>query len=774
MHALYLIGSLLLLFAGLYEYTSGFFLTRYEIKIKATRHPLQPQAQYEKVIILLVDALRNDFVFPSDQEKVYTNKLKNVKYLLETQPEHSVIMNFISDPPTMTHLRVKSILTGALPTFIDFKDNIQSDEIQEDNIIYQLGAINKTSIFVGDTVWIELLPNSFIRTYPYNPHNVRDLDTVDSGVRKYFREEMNKDWNIMIGHMLGVDHVGHRYDANHPEMSRKLLEVNDFIGELVQNMTESTLLLVFGDHGMSESGNHGGATPEEVSSVLFAYSKKPFALPISKRRPSVSQIDIVPTISLLLGAAIPLNNLGTLIPELFINHSAIDISSFINAQQISTYLNLYDQNIKKLPDSVYERIQSYYFSIEKDFNEGRIDREKNAQFIQRAGEMCRDIWVNFDTWHMAIGALAVVVITIAVIFSMLFHVDFTGISWQILVSFLLVFISPAVSGVFWLGCTVKRVLKWTFDDGLGFAFAIYCVYGYSLFSDSYIVKGDQTVRFLLQGLLAYVYLKKMSYELLICSICIRISAVIDINTMIEEKISENILYNDIFLSHIPLAVIIYFSKPLSKFSLVLVWIYWNIFEGTIQIIPRIVYLLTLLSPFFQKTRWNFVPVFVILSGSSSPIIFLCALIQMYTGSKAITQSSVFGVFMCFSCMQYFYATGHHYNIQSLIISSSFIGFDEYNLIIATILLTLNTLTSYFLLLFANKLHNRNKAIQYAMIGFLVSMSCSVLNTLVNRRHLRVWAIFAPKYLFEVIIFGATWLICIFLITLKREKEKGSV
>ena len=61
-------------------------------------------------------------------------------------------MEFVSDPPTVTMQRIKGLTTGSLPTFIDFKDNLQSDSIQEDNILHQLKQANKKSLFVGDRI----------------------------------------------------------------------------------------------------------------------------------------------------------------------------------------------------------------------------------------------------------------------------------------------------------------------------------------------------------------------------------------------------------------------------------------------------------------------------------------------------------------------------------------------------------------------------------------------------------------------------------------------
>lgn len=36
-------------------------------------------------------------------------------------------------------------------------------------------------------------------------------------------------------------------------------------------MDEHTTLIVFGDHGMTEDGNHGGGSDLELRTVLFAH-----------------------------------------------------------------------------------------------------------------------------------------------------------------------------------------------------------------------------------------------------------------------------------------------------------------------------------------------------------------------------------------------------------------------------------------------------------------------------------------------------------------------
>ena len=91
---------------------------------------------------------------------------------------------------------------------------------------------------------------------------------------------------------------------------------------------KSTLLVLCGDHGMNDAGNHGGSTPGETSPALVFMSPKlesiSSGIPCPLESPDkafqyynvVEQSDVAPTLAGLLGFPIPLNNLGIFIPEL--------------------------------------------------------------------------------------------------------------------------------------------------------------------------------------------------------------------------------------------------------------------------------------------------------------------------------------------------------------------------------------------------------------------------------------------------------------------------
>ena len=123
------------------------------------------------------------------------------------------------------------------------------------------------------------------------------------------------EWDILIIHFLGVDHAGHWFGPDHPAMHTKLVQMNDVVASLIKAVDEDTLLIVMGDHGMDSKGDHGGESQGEIESALFLYSQKPFFAHSSAFQ-TVRQIDLVPTLALLLGVPIPFNNLGTPIPKL--------------------------------------------------------------------------------------------------------------------------------------------------------------------------------------------------------------------------------------------------------------------------------------------------------------------------------------------------------------------------------------------------------------------------------------------------------------------------
>lgn len=80
--------------------------------------------------------------------------------------------------------------------------------------------------------------------------------------------------DILIAHYLGVDHIGHRYSADHKEMQNILIEEDRLLKKTVEELDDDTLLITFSDHGMTSLGDHGGDSKEETEGMIWFYSKK--------------------------------------------------------------------------------------------------------------------------------------------------------------------------------------------------------------------------------------------------------------------------------------------------------------------------------------------------------------------------------------------------------------------------------------------------------------------------------------------------------------------
>ena len=117
-----------------------------------------------------------------------------------------------------------------------------------------------------------------------------------------------------------------------PHMIPKQREMDAIVKQIyeaieVKAHLKSTLLILCGDHGMNDAGNHGGSSAGETSPALVFISPKLKQISSGKRCPDillkngyehysfVEQSDVVPTLAGLLGFPIPLNNLGVFIPE---------------------------------------------------------------------------------------------------------------------------------------------------------------------------------------------------------------------------------------------------------------------------------------------------------------------------------------------------------------------------------------------------------------------------------------------------------------------------
>ncbi|RUP15914.1 LOW QUALITY PROTEIN: alkaline-phosphatase-like protein [Jimgerdemannia flammicorona] len=404
--------------AGLASFASGFFPYKVYLQGFATLQTdipplpalsdpeldLRLEPQFDRLVFMLVDALRDDFVYGNESAMSFVqSKISQGKALAYTA---------IAEAPTVTLPRIKALTTGSVPSFLDAILNIAESDttatlLNQDNWLAQMRRAHKTIHFFGDDTWIKLFPGLFGRmegttssrttpcTFP-----LKDTTEVDLNVTRNVLPELGKpDWDVLIFHYLGLDHIGHTGGPKSPLMKPKQKEMDDVARSIYESVAESdarrreqdpdtkgTLFVLCGDHGMNEVGYaqcvdhaavilpycfHGSAITEahlaEKFHLLphlpyvtlnrtrhdptidshFGIQAFLFITPVqdtgnkvndaadtgsleNEAQPNVElldipvrvirQIDVVPTLALLLGVPIPKNSLGRVVLDMFINN----------------------------------------------------------------------------------------------------------------------------------------------------------------------------------------------------------------------------------------------------------------------------------------------------------------------------------------------------------------------------------------------------------------------------------------------------------------------
>ncbi|XP_047316261.1 GPI ethanolamine phosphate transferase 2 isoform X1 [Impatiens glandulifera] len=181
-------------------------------------------------------------------------------------------------------------------------------------------------VMLGDETWLKLFPGLFQRNDGVSSFFVRDTVQVDHNVSRHLGSELARtDWDLLVLHYLGLDHVGHIGGRNSVLMGPKLTQMDEVIRTIHQrtihsqgNATPRTLLVVVSDHGMTSSGNHGGSSYEETDSLLLFIGLPEYIEDSDAAiQDSIYQVDIAPTLALLFGVPIPNNNVGIMISEVF-------------------------------------------------------------------------------------------------------------------------------------------------------------------------------------------------------------------------------------------------------------------------------------------------------------------------------------------------------------------------------------------------------------------------------------------------------------------------
>ncbi|XP_066297887.1 GPI ethanolamine phosphate transferase 2-like [Branchiostoma lanceolatum] len=288
---------------------------------------------------MLVDAMRADFMY-GDSGK---NFMPYTRAMVDSNSSVSFIAK--AHPPTVTMPRIKGLTTGSIPGFVDIALNLDSKALVEDNVITQMYRAGRRMVFYGDDTWLKLFPDHFVRHDGTTSFFVTDYTEVDENVTRHVVPELSRpDWDVMILHYLGLDHIGHLVGPASSLIGPKLQEMDKIVETILTTLMEQdserdlpTLSVLCGDHGMSNAGSHGGASaPETLTTLVFLSSLFSGGKGSNHVTTPVYQTGLAPTLALTFGLPVPQNSLGQVMTPVLARSSARDQlrAVQINAHQL--------------------------------------------------------------------------------------------------------------------------------------------------------------------------------------------------------------------------------------------------------------------------------------------------------------------------------------------------------------------------------------------------------------------------------------------------------
>jgi len=205
--------SILISFLGIVLFGSGFFEVNILPNINTTLpptttttkpnesfEPIPNPSSYSRVVILLIDALRPDMVNSNDMPSTYKllQTADNWAASTSTQttttnpPSPTPRCTFVASAttPTVTMPRIKALMSGVNPSFVDVFRNFDTVTLEQDNLIRRLHQRGDRCVLLGDDTWLKLFPKEFDlkQSDPTHSFFAQDTIEVDNNITRHLNE----------------------------------------------------------------------------------------------------------------------------------------------------------------------------------------------------------------------------------------------------------------------------------------------------------------------------------------------------------------------------------------------------------------------------------------------------------------------------------------------------------------------------------------------------------------------------------------------------------
>ncbi|KAI0295105.1 PigN-domain-containing protein [Multifurca ochricompacta] len=311
-----------------------------------------PQAQAKRLVLIVGDGLRSDFVFSANTSLIVPGAPERVApYLRDIVERRGAYGVSHTHVPTESRPGHVAIIGGMYEDVSAVTKGWKTNPVNFDSVFNQsshtfsFGSPDILPMFVQGAT-----PGR-VEGWSYHEDDedfTKDATALDIWVldqlKSLFRNattdneldaRLRAPQVVFFLHLLGLDTTGHSYRPHSKEYMNNIRVVDDIVRETEQLMSgfygdQETSYIFTADHGMSRIGNHGDGDPDNTRTPLIAWGagirgpihdpsfshlqddySAPWELSHVMQR-DVEQADVAALMSALLGTYWPVNSVGVL------------------------------------------------------------------------------------------------------------------------------------------------------------------------------------------------------------------------------------------------------------------------------------------------------------------------------------------------------------------------------------------------------------------------------------------------------------------------------
>ena len=554
-----------------------------------------------------------------------------------------------------------------------------------------------------------------------------------------------------------------------------------------QDSERKTLILVTGDHGMKDTGGHGGTTHSETHVPLVVMG-------IPCRSDVIAQTDIPATLAALMGLEIPADSIGKLSSGMLSGYP-IDKLLYVlryNLLQLQTKSNLCSDDIKSSTEMHYDFMKGdeHVANATKDMYEACV-RKISADLLHNSNEsndsvllvscicivLCfllnfKRVFLKYDSKHFLHQSFIVLTLVFLCVFE---NESITSL----LTLFALCLLIFHLRAVFLVSVTYKEFhVVSNYRTATIVLLSGFVLHSVSMFSSSFIEEEHQIWYYAFGTILAVMTLKNPTKDVtqtvfnvaIFTAFCFlkklnqtgdKWANVPDLAQWFSS--TNNFVHLNTFYAFSLFSVWISsrflitnrtLSSHVMLFTLTCVY-FIKMFTRNHPTLGKFVWFLIALRWFLSRDHFtnNVIVTWILISCTllrpHNVIIITFCLVTSRSIHKTIKSDSV--VTLAHVCLlnALFFCQGHGNSFASVDIASGYFGLETYRPFVVILQVISHTYSMHVLVfLLLMKSVNMNNVWGVIVTQRMLVVVTTFTSSFLHRNHLFVWSVFAPKVLIE--------------------------